>query len=104
MTHYLIDTTDLKNLTKLEEHDFDGEKPPILADAKKQKWVKVKEKPAPEYDFETQRLEISTKISLKKISPIYKTIPISADELAQNILRKKTATIWRYITSTGHDL
>ena len=89
MIHYLINTSDLKNLTKIDEHDFGDKIPPILADEKKQKWVEVKEKTTPEYDFETQHLEISTKISLKKISQIYKIIPISADELTQNILRKR---------------
>ncbi len=86
MTHYLIDTDNLK---KLDEYDFEGETPPVLADAKKQKWVEIEQNAVPEYDSETHHLEISQEITLDRVVRAYKAISISADELAHNILQKR---------------
>ncbi len=86
MTYYLIDTTDLNNLIKIEECHFGGEIPPVLADAKKQKWVKSELKPVPEYDKNAFHMEILEEITLEKITTSFKFIALTTEELNRNIL------------------
>ena len=68
MTHYLIDTTDLDNLVKIEEYDFNGETPPVLADIKKRVWVEVHHDPDPNHNSETHYTEQTITITLEKVT------------------------------------
>ncbi len=89
MTYYLIDTTDLNNLIKITEHDFNGETPPVLADAKKQKWVEMEYLTKPDYDQNAFHLNISERITLEKAITSFELVPLTTEELNHNILHKR---------------